>query len=153
VWSDISVYELHIRDFRWGGRGQVKRPRRALSPRRPRSATDPSVPPALRGKYRAFSPAHIAAAAAAGSGAGGGAAGGNSGGGGGGSSGVSGGGGHGRGALNAPTAGAPTHGLAHLAALRAAGLTHVHLLPSYDFGSVPEREEEQKAMAVSGRLL
>ena len=31
----------------------------------------------------------------------------------------------------------------HLRELRQAGLTHVHLLPSYDFGSVPEREEDQ----------
>ncbi|KAI8468427.1 MAG: glycoside hydrolase superfamily [Monoraphidium minutum] len=88
AWTDISVYELHIRDF---------------------SASDPTVPPHLRGKYRAFSPAHTAGGTAA---AGGGA-------------------------------GGLTAGQAHLAALRAAGLTHVHLLPTYDYGSVPEREEEQ----------
>ena len=32
----------------------------------------------------------------------------------------------------------------HLAGLADAGLTHVHLLPSYDFGSVPERRENQR---------
>ena len=31
----------------------------------------------------------------------------------------------------------------HLRELKQAGLTHVHLLPSYDFGSVPERAEDQ----------
>jgi len=44
--------------------------------------------------------------------------------------------------------GRPTHGQAHLKALRSAGLTHVHLLPSYDFGSVPERVEEQRTLQV-----
>ena len=34
----------------------------------------------------------------------------------------------------------------HLAGLAAAGLTHVHLLPSYDFGSVPERAEQQQTV-------
>ena len=33
AWTDISVYELHVRDF---------------------SASDASVPERLRGKYRAF---------------------------------------------------------------------------------------------------
>ena len=28
--------------------------------------------------------------------------------------------------------------------LHSAGLTHVHLLPSYDFGSVPEKSDDQK---------
>lgn len=36
-----------------------------------------------------------------------------------------------------------SHGLAHLKGLREAGLNHIHLLPSYDYGSVPERPEEQ----------
>lgn len=31
-----------------------------------------------------------------------------------------------------------THGTRHLSALAEAGLTHVHLLPCYDFGTVPE---------------
>ena len=34
----------------------------------------------------------------------------------------------------------------HLASLAQSGLTHVHLLPSYDFGSVPERAEHQKTV-------
>lgn len=34
----------------------------------------------------------------------------------------------------------------HLASLADAGLTHVHLLPSYDFGSVPERAEHQRTV-------
>jgi pullulanase len=34
----------------------------------------------------------------------------------------------------------------HLKALAKSGLTHVHLLPSYDFGSVPERSEHQKTV-------
>jgi len=36
-----------------------------------------------------------------------------------------------------------THGDRHLRALAAAGLSHVQLLPTYDFGSVPEREEDR----------
>ncbi|KAK9823625.1 hypothetical protein WJX72_004323 [[Myrmecia] bisecta] len=72
--TDISIYELHIRDF---------------------SATDQSVDPERRGKYSAFSEAN-------------------------------------------------SHGIRHLKALQAAGMNHVHLLPSYDFGSVPERREDQK---------
>ncbi|KAK9832555.1 hypothetical protein WJX81_008597 [Elliptochloris bilobata] len=36
-----------------------------------------------------------------------------------------------------------TAGCRHLEQLAAAGLTHVHLLPSYDFGSVPERPGDQ----------
>jgi hypothetical protein len=31
-----------------------------------------------------------------------------------------------------------------------AGLNHIHLLPTYDFGSVPERPEEQANIHVSG---
>ncbi|BDA50310.1 Pullulanase [Coccomyxa sp. Obi] len=72
--TDISVYELHIRDF---------------------SASDATVPELLRGKYLAFTLEETA-------------------------------------------------GVKHLADLHSAGLTHVHLLPSYDFGSVPEREEDQQ---------
>ena len=34
-------------------------------------------------------------------------------------------------------------GVTHLRRLQSAGLTHVHLLPSYDYGSVPERAEDQ----------
>ena len=34
-------------------------------------------------------------------------------------------------------------GARHLEELAAAGLTHVHLLPTYDFGSVPERPGNQ----------
>lgn len=70
--TDMSVYELHIRDF---------------------SASDPEVPPEHRGKYAAFGQNGL--------------------------------------------------GARHLADLQKAGLTHVHLLPSYDFGSVPERSEDQ----------
>ena len=40
-------------------------------------------------------------------------------------------------------------GVEHLRALRDAGLTHVHLLPVYDFGSVPEREEDRREPGVS----
>lgn len=66
--EDAVLYELHVRDF---------------------SATDASVPAALRGKYAAF-------------------------------------------------AQAGSHGMQHLKALADAGLTHVHLLPAYDFASVNE---------------
>jgi len=65
---DMSVYELHVRDFSIG---------------------DATVPEALRGRYLAF------------------------------------------------TAGGSA-GMAHLRALARAGLTDVHLLPVYDFASVPE---------------
>ena len=40
---------------------------------------------------------------------------------------------------------------AALQSLRSSGLTHVHLLPSYDFGSVPERREDQLEPEVSGQ--
>jgi hypothetical protein len=90
-WTDVSVYELHVRDF---------------------SATDATVPERLRGKYLAFSPRRL--------GGGGGEEGGDS---------------NNTGRLSA--------GLAHLSELQRAGLTHVHLLPTFDFGSVPERPEEQ----------
>ncbi|TZF82023.1 alpha-1,6-glucosidase domain-containing protein, partial [Cognatilysobacter lacus] len=66
---DMSIYELHVRDF---------------------SAADRSVPAAHRGRYLAF----IDAA---------------------------------------------SNGMRHLRALREAGLTDIHLLPVFDFASVPER--------------
>ena len=66
--EDITLYELHVRDF---------------------SATDETVPPALRGTFDAFT---------------------------------------------LPT----SDGLRHLSALALAGLTHVHLLPSFDFATVEE---------------
>ncbi|CAK0836927.1 unnamed protein product [Prorocentrum cordatum] len=37
-----------------------------------------------------------------------------------------------------------TRGDKHLRALAAAGVTHVQLLPTYDFGSVPERAEDRR---------
>lgn len=43
--------------------------------------------------------------------------------------------------------GGPTLGQRHLRQLAEAGLTHVHLLPTYDFGSVPEREADQLAVS------
>lgn len=67
--TDMSVYELHVRDFSIG---------------------DTSVPAAHRGKYLAFTDTGSA-------------------------------------------------GMAHLRALAKAGLSDVHLLPVYDFASVPER--------------
>ncbi|KAK9836409.1 hypothetical protein WJX84_012438 [Apatococcus fuscideae] len=76
--TDISIYELHIRDF---------------------SCWDESVPAELRGKYLAF-------------------------------------------------AEQASQGVRHLKELQAAGLTHVHLLPAYDYGSVPERHEDQKRVEV-----
>lgn len=39
--------------------------------------------------------------------------------------------------------GETTAGQRHLQSLSECGLSHVHLLPSYDFGSVPERPESQ----------
>src|SRR5207245_5889513 len=59
--EDISIYELHVRDF---------------------SAGDPSLPPKMRGTFRAFTQLS-------------------------------------------------SNGMRHLAALSFAGLTHVHLLPSF----------------------
>ncbi len=44
---------------------------------------------------------------------------------------------------------ADTRGGRHLADLRAAGLTHVHLLPAYDFATVPERAEDQTTLQAS----
>jgi hypothetical protein len=37
-----------------------------------------------------------------------------------------------------------------LKSLQEAGLNHVHLLPTYDYGSVPERAEEQAHVMVRG---
>ncbi|GJP74183.1 hypothetical protein CLOP_g4809 [Closterium sp. NIES-67] len=74
--SDVSIYELHIRDF---------------------SASDPSVPEPHRGTYLAFTHPH-------------------------------------------------SQGAQHLAQLSASGLSHLHLLPSYDFGSVNEDKSTWQAV-------
>jgi pullulanase-type alpha-1,6-glucosidase len=66
--EDISIYELHVRDF---------------------SAYDASVPAALRGTFRAFALGN-------------------------------------------------SYGIQHLKALRTAGLTHLHLLPAFDFATINE---------------
>lgn len=71
--EDISIYELHVRDF---------------------SISDATVAPALRGKFSAFAQADSA-------------------------------------------------GIAHLRELAADGLSHVHLLPTMDCASIPERTEDQ----------
>ncbi len=68
--EDMSIYELHVRDFSLG---------------------DASVPSAMRGKYLAFTQPR-------------------------------------------------SRGMLHLQALARAGMTDVHLLPAYDFASVPERD-------------
>lgn len=78
AFTDISVYELHIRDF---------------------SASDQTCSASHRGKYLAFAEPH-------------------------------------------------SLGVAHLRELQAAGLTHVHLLPSFDYGSVPERFADQQVIQV-----
>lgn len=39
-------------------------------------------------------------------------------------------------------------GVRHLRELKEAGLTHVHLLPTYDFATVPERERNQLIIEV-----
>ncbi|GFR45769.1 hypothetical protein Agub_g7223 [Astrephomene gubernaculifera] len=105
-WTDISLYELHVRDF---------------------SITDISVPEPLRGKYLAFCPHRISPSASASSSTSAAAP---------------------SQAASSATSPAPplSAGLAHLAALRAAGMTHLHLLPTYDFATVPERPEEQGAV-------
>ena len=36
-------------------------------------------------------------------------------------------------------------GAEHLRQLASSGLTHVHLLPTYDYGSVPERASDQQS--------
>jgi pullulanase/glycogen debranching enzyme len=41
-----------------------------------------------------------------------------------------------------------SNGLRHLQELQQAGLNHIHLLPTYDYGSVPERAEEQAHVLV-----
>jgi len=67
--TDMVIYELHVRDF---------------------SVNDPSVAPAYRGKYLAFTQGE-------------------------------------------------SNGMKHLKALSRAGLTDIHLLPVFDFATVPER--------------
>ena len=98
--EDISIYELHVRDF---------------------SANDASVPANLKGTFKAFTLTH-------------------------------------------------SNGMRHLRALARAGLTHIHLLPSFDIATVdedkstwqepagdlssypPDSEQQQAAvMAVAGR--
>ena len=39
-------------------------------------------------------------------------------------------------------------GCRHLQDLQRAGLTHIHLLPTYDIGSVPERAADQQTVKV-----
>jgi pullulanase len=111
-WTDVSVYELHIRDF---------------------SAMDLTVPEHLRGKYLAFSPRRLLLEGEGGGGGEGGAA------------------GAAAAAAAAAGGGRLSAGLAHLSELQRAGLTHVHLLPTFDFGSVPERPEDQLRVEVSVR--
>ena len=41
-----------------------------------------------------------------------------------------------------------SQGVRHLRELQEAGMTHIHLLPAYDYGSVPERYEDQKRLKV-----
>ncbi|KAG0630362.1 hypothetical protein M758_1G172900 [Ceratodon purpureus] len=74
--NDISIYELHIRDF---------------------SISDKTVDPAVAGGYLAFAQKDSA-------------------------------------------------GVAHLKKLAEAGLTHIHLLPCFDFSSVDERKETWKSV-------
>jgi pullulanase-type alpha-1,6-glucosidase len=82
--TDMSIYELHVRDF---------------------SANDASVPAAHRGRYLAFTDAG-------------------------------------------------SNGMKHLQALARAGLTDVHLLPVFDFSSVPERRcASPQAMTATQRAL
>lgn len=71
--EDVSVYELHVRDFSWH---------------------DPAVPTTDRGTFRAFT--HPG-----------------------------------------------SYGMAHLSALAEAGLSHLHLLPSFDIATVTERRADQ----------
>jgi hypothetical protein len=51
-------------------------------------------------------------------------------------------------AFDTSATGTVTKGQQHLKDLAEAGLTHVHLLPSYDFGSVPEKAEDQLDVAM-----
>eukprot|EP00271_Cylindrocystis_brebissonii_P021887 TRINITY_DN8144_c0_g1_i1.p1 TRINITY_DN8144_c0_g1~~TRINITY_DN8144_c0_g1_i1.p1 ORF type:complete len:1104 (-),score=220.70 TRINITY_DN8144_c0_g1_i1:358-3669(-) len=76
VFNDISILELHIRDF---------------------SISDKTLDPAVRGGYLAFSEQESA-------------------------------------------------GVRHLKGLKEAGLTHIHLLPCFDFSSVNERKETWKTV-------
>lgn len=46
-----------------------------------------------------------------------------------------------------------TVGDRHLRKLAAAGMSHVHLLPTFDFGSVPERAEDQLEATMPCSLL
>ena len=71
--EDISIYELHVRDF---------------------SITDSTVPEAHRGTFMAF-------------------------------------------------VDKTSNGMRHLRKLAKAGLTHIHLLPSFDVATIPERREDQ----------
>eukprot|EP00210_Caulerpa_lentillifera_P000540 g522.t1 len=84
--SDISVYELHVRDFSIG---------------------DSTVPIEMRGKYHAFNPALVQA-----------------------------------------KTGHLSNGLEHLKLLSEAGMTHIHLLPVYDFATVPEKTEDQLTIKI-----
>ncbi|KAL7614345.1 hypothetical protein Lser_V15G08164 [Lactuca serriola] len=74
--SDISIYELHVRDF---------------------SANDPTVDPKVRGGYLAFTSQDSA-------------------------------------------------GVLHLKKLSDAGLTHIHLLPTFHFGDVDDEKEKWKSV-------
>ena len=74
--EDIILYELHVRDF---------------------SMSDETVPPALRGTYRAFTLSH-------------------------------------------------SHGMRHLRSLASAGLTHIHLLPVFDFATVDDKKSTWKSV-------
>ena len=80
--EDRAIYELHVRDFSIG---------------------DASVPPAHRGKYRAF-------------------------------------------------ADQGSQGMRHLRALAAAGLSDIHLLPTYDCATVPENPADQRTPGDLTRL-
>lgn len=51
-------------------------------------------------------------------------------------------------AFDSSATGTITRGQQHLRDLAQAGLTHVHLLPSYDFGSVPEKAQEQLTVEI-----
>jgi hypothetical protein len=51
-------------------------------------------------------------------------------------------------AFDPAATGSITDGQRHLKDLSSCGLTHIHLLPSYDFGSVPERPEDQRDVSI-----
>ena len=92
--------------------------------------SDSTCPPQLRGKYLAFSPAAVLAAAPETTSE--------------------------ASSQLPPTlqlnSATPTAGLAHLKYMQQAGITHVHLLPIYDFGSVPERDSEQLQPELPARV-